>query len=101
MRPVFQLPSVLPAGKPGDAVDDTAPSPTNLQTDASINAGNSGGPLLDSFARLVGVSTASFTRAGSGRGSGVNFALPADLVREIVPNLIVYGTAAGRGVRSG
>jgi hypothetical protein len=36
-----------------------------------------------------------------GRGSGVNFALPADLVREIVPNLIVYGTAAGKGVRRG
>lgn len=33
-----------------------------------------------------------------GRGSGVNFALPADLVRTVVPNLIVYGTASGRGV---
>lgn len=36
-----------------------------------------------------------------GRGSGVNFALPADLVRDIVPNLIVYGSIAPRGVRSG
>lgn len=36
-----------------------------LQTDANINAGNSGGPLLDSFGRLVGVNTASFTRSGS------------------------------------
>ncbi|KAF8057906.1 DEGP5 [Scenedesmus sp. PABB004] len=85
----------------------TIPSPTGqriygaIQTDAAVNAGNSGGPLLDSFARLVGVNTASFTRAGSGRGSGVNFALPADLVREVVPNLIVYGNAAGRGVRAG
>lgn len=36
-----------------------------LQTDATINAGNSGGPLLDSFGRLVGVNTASFTRSGT------------------------------------
>jgi hypothetical protein len=36
-----------------------------------------------------------------GRGSGVNFALPADLLLTTVPNLIVYGTAAGRGVRTG
>lgn len=85
----------------------TIPAPTGtriygaIQTDANINAGNSGGPLLDSFARLVGVNTASFTRSGSGRGSGVNFALPADLVFTVVPNLIVYGTAAGKGVRSG
>ena len=33
-----------------------------------------------------------------GRGSGVNFALPVDLVREILPNLIVYGSASGKGL---
>lgn len=36
-----------------------------------------------------------------GRGSGVNFALPADMVRDIVPKLIIYGTASGKGVRAG
>jgi S1-C subfamily serine protease len=33
-----------------------------------------------------------------GRGSGVNFALPSDLVLEIVPNLIVYGNPTGKGM---
>ena len=70
-----------------------------MQTDASISAGNSGGALLDSSGRLIGINTATFTRQGTGRSSGVNFALPVDLVRQIVPNLIVYGSATGRGVR--
>ena len=69
------------------------------QTDASINAGNSGGALLDSGGRLVGINTATFTRQGTGRGSGVNFALPVDLVMTIVPNLIITGNASGKGVR--
>ena len=34
-----------------------------------------------------------------GRGSGVGFALPSAMLVEVVPNLIVYGSAAGRGVR--
>lgn len=71
----------------------------SAQTDASINAGNSGGALLDSSARLVGINTATFTRQGTGRGSGVNFALPVDLMMQIVPNLIITGSASGKGVR--
>ncbi|CAK0784896.1 hypothetical protein CVIRNUC_008101 [Coccomyxa viridis] len=80
------------------------PSPVNtltygaIQTDAPINGGSSGGALLDSGGRLVGISTATFGRKGSGRGSGVNFALPADLVTDIVPKLIVYGSASGKGL---
>ena len=61
-------------------------------------AGNSGGPLLDSSARAVGVCTATFSRQGSGRGSGVNFALPIDMVRTVVPRLIVYGQAGEKRV---
>ncbi|CAI6000792.1 unnamed protein product [Closterium sp. NIES-64] len=73
------------------------PAPTGaairgaIQTDAAINAGNSGGPLLDSFGRIIGVNTATFTRSGSGSSSGVNFAIPVDMVRRVVPRLIVYG----------
>jgi len=69
-----------------------------IQTDAQVNAGNSGGPLLDSSGAVIGINTATFTRSGTGRGSGVNFALPIDTVRAIVPKLIVYGNAMGKRV---
>ncbi|PHU09014.1 Protease Do-like 5, chloroplastic, partial [Capsicum chinense] len=51
-----------------------------IQTDAAINAGNSGGPLIDSSGHVIGVNTATFTRRGSGMSSGVNFAIPIDTV---------------------
>ncbi|CAN1829640.1 Protease Do-like 5, chloroplastic [Linum perenne] len=63
-----------------------------IQTDAAINAGNSGGALVDSHGRVIGVNTATFTRKGTGQSSGVNFAIPIDTVVKTVPNLIVYGT---------
>nr|XP_011460214.1 PREDICTED: protease Do-like 5, chloroplastic isoform X2 [Fragaria vesca subsp. vesca] len=63
-----------------------------IQTDAAINAGNSGGPLINSYGRVIGVNTSTFTRKGSGTSSGVNFAIPIDSVVRTVPYLIVYGT---------
>ncbi|MCO5560670.1 hypothetical protein L7F22_014287 [Adiantum nelumboides] len=65
-----------------------------IQTDAAINAGNSGGPLLDTFGHIIGVNTATFTRQGSGMSSGVNFAIPIDLVLKLVPHLIVEGVVS-------
>lgn len=63
-----------------------------VQTDAAISSGNSGGPLLDSRGHLVGVNTSTFTRLGTGRSSGVNFAIPADLLVQVIPAMIVSGT---------
>ena len=60
-----------------------------IQTDAAINPGNSGGPLLDSAGRLVGVNTAIFTNTGV--AAGVGFAIPVDLVKRVVPQLIANG----------
>ncbi|KAK8989572.1 hypothetical protein V6N11_063994 [Hibiscus sabdariffa] len=51
-----------------------------IQTDAAINSGNSGGPLIDSYGHVIGVNTATFTRKGTGISSGVNFAIPIDTV---------------------
>ncbi|KAJ6824837.1 protease Do-like 5, chloroplastic isoform X1 [Iris pallida] len=64
-----------------------------IQTDAAINSGNSGGPLIDSHGHVIGINTATFTKKGTGISSGVNFAIPIDVVLRTVPNLIVYGTS--------
>jgi 2-alkenal reductase len=60
-----------------------------LQTDAAINPGNSGGPLLDSQGRVIGVNTA--IRSLTGVNSGVGFAVPVDIVKRVVPELIENG----------
>ncbi len=60
-----------------------------IQTDASINPGNSGGPLLNSSGELIGMNT--MIASPSGASSGVGFALPVDLIRKIVPQIIQFG----------
>lgn len=60
-----------------------------IQTDAAINMGNSGGPLLDSSARLIGMNTVIFSTSGSSAGLG--FAVPVDTIKNIVPQLILHG----------
>jgi S1-C subfamily serine protease len=60
-----------------------------IQTDAAINPGNSGGPLLDSAGRVIGVNTAIYSPSGS--SAGIGFAVPIDIVRRVVPDLIAHG----------
>jgi S1-C subfamily serine protease len=60
-----------------------------IQTDAAVNPGNSGGPLLDSAGRLIGVNTLIFTPSGASAGLG--FAVPVDTVNRVVPQLIAGG----------
>ncbi len=60
-----------------------------IQTDAAINPGNSGGPLLNSLGELVGVNTAIYSPSGG--SSGIGFAIPANTVNRIVPELIQFG----------
>jgi len=60
-----------------------------IQTDAAINPGNSGGPLLDSQGRVIGVNTA--IRSTTGANAGIGFAVPVDIVKRVVPELIAHG----------
>ena len=60
-----------------------------IQTDAAINPGNSGGPLLNSRGKLIGVNTQIFS--GSGTSAGIGFAVPSDVVKYVVPQLIKNG----------
>lgn len=60
-----------------------------IQTDAAINRGNSGGPLLDSAGRVIGVNTAIFSPSGT--SAGVGFAVPVDTVRRVLPDLLKLG----------
>jgi S1-C subfamily serine protease len=60
-----------------------------IQTDAAINMGNSGGPLLDSSGKIIGMNTIIFSTSGSSAGLG--FAVPIDTIKTIVPQLIEHG----------
>lgn len=60
-----------------------------IQTDAAINPGNSGGPLLDSSGRLIGVNTQIFSPSGT--NAGIGFAVPVNIVNQVVPQLIKHG----------
>ena len=60
-----------------------------IQTDAAINPGNSGGALINSRAELVGINTAIFSQSGGYQGIG--FAVPSNLVRRVVGDLMKFG----------
>ncbi len=66
--------------------------PEMIQTDAAINPGNSGGPLLDREGRVIGVNTMIISRWQS--SAGVGFAIPINIVKQIVPVLIAEGRYA-------
>jgi S1-C subfamily serine protease len=63
-----------------------------IQTDAAINSGNSGGPLLGANGRVIGVNTAIATGNTGARGNiGIGFAVPVNTVRDVAAQLIDRG----------
>ncbi len=60
-----------------------------IQTDAAINRGNSGGPLLDSHGRMIGINSQILSPTGT--SSGLGFAIPVNIAKRNVPQLVQHG----------
>ena len=80
-RPIRSKPMPgAPTGRPIDAA---------IQTDASINPGNSGGPLLDKFGKMIGINSQILAPAGG--SVGVGFAIPVNIAKRVIPQLLQFG----------
>jgi S1-C subfamily serine protease len=64
----------------GFTIDDV------IQTDAALNPGNSGGPLLDAFGRVIGINSQIAT-SGSNGNVGIGFAVPVNTAKSVIPQL--------------
>ncbi|MGB8778871.1 MAG: trypsin-like peptidase domain-containing protein, partial [Nitrososphaeraceae archaeon] len=64
--------------------------PDIIQTDAAVNPGNSGGPLLNMKGQVIGMNTAIFSETGV--YAGIGFAIPSNTITKIVPSLITTGS---------
>ncbi|HEY7196398.1 MAG TPA: trypsin-like peptidase domain-containing protein [Gaiellaceae bacterium] len=62
-----------------------------VQTDAAINKGNSGGPLLDSKGRVIGINSQIESDDEEGGNIGIGFAIPINTVKEVASELIDHG----------
>ena len=70
-----------------------------IQTDCTINSGNSGGPLFDSYGRVVGITSAKYSNNGDSSSAsieGIGFAIPINDVISIVTDYMQYGYVTGR-----
>jgi len=74
---------------------DKSGNPTNgvesfIQTDAAVNAGNSGGALLNTDGKLIGINSA--IASPTGYYSGYSYAIPVNIVKKVVDDIVKYGT---------
>ncbi len=92
----FNLTSTVTAGiisakgRNINIIDDKSAIEAFIQTDAAVNPGNSGGALINTTGQLIGINTAISTRSGS--YEGYSFAVPANIVRKVVDDMLKYGT---------
>lgn len=83
----------------GRSVPSPIPGISNrdmIQTDAAINPGNSGGPLMDSRGYLIGMNTAIYSQ--SGNSAGVGFAVPSNVIKRVVGQIIKHGKVIQPGL---
>lgn len=86
----FNLTSTVTAGIVSAKARDLGKNQSFIQTDAAVNPGNSGGALVNTNGDLVGINTAISSQTGS--YVGYSFAVPSNIARKVVEDLMEYGT---------
>ena len=90
----FQLQGTLTAGivsatgRTSNQGNDTRPVRDMIQTDAPVNPGNSGGPLLDCRGKVIGIVSSLENPTGQDVNVGIGFAVPSNTVQRYLPNLL-------------
>jgi serine protease Do len=87
---------VISANRPSGLPVAEQRSQDVLQTDAAINPGNSGGPLLNVRGEVIGINTAILSEGQATGNMGIGFAIPINIVREILPQLRAGKVVRGR-----
>jgi serine protease Do len=87
---------VISANRPGQLPVADGRALDVLQTDAAINPGNSGGPLLNIRGEVIGINTAIISEGQMAGNVGIGFAIPINLVRELLPQLRAGKVVRGR-----
>ena len=78
-------------------VDMDGRTMTLIQTNAALNSGNSGGPLINCYGQVIGINTMKIGAFTDSAGvEGIGFAIPSATVKEIVDQLITQGYVSGR-----
>jgi serine protease Do len=86
----FQLPPLIPDQRQQQESSGAFSIPDIIQTDAAVNPGNSGGPLLNMKGQVIGMNTAIFSVTGA--YAGIGFAVPSNTITKVVPSLITTGS---------
>src|SRR6201999_135622 len=71
-------------GQEGNPIEDA------IQTDAAVNPGNSGGPLLNSRGEVIGITTL-IANSGANQSAGIGFAIPIDTAKQVLADFEKYG----------
>lgn len=85
LKGTFTMGVISAKGRSNSTIDRDATFKDYIQTDASINQGNSGGPLLNIYGEVIGMNTAIYSTSGG--SIGIGFAVPINIVKRIVEDL--------------
>ena len=78
------------------ALTNNGYSVTMLQTNAALNNGNSGGPLINSHGQVIGITNSKIMFTYSAVVEGIGFAIPSSVIKPVVDSIIEYGYVPGQ-----